>query len=64
MPSKREKSFTQVWRDSTWMTAQLVFNALVWENKWRLWGVSKKHNKSHETGEPEKTGVDWQMVEQ
>jgi hypothetical protein len=60
----------KAWRDSIWTNAQLVFNSLVWDNDWRLWGSSKKltlimrKKKSEEIyDDPEKTQIEWQRTE-
>lgn len=56
------KYMIKAWSDSDWTTAQLVFNALVWANKWRLWGSSKKITKVM-SSQPRKSIVDWQLAE-
>ena len=57
------KYMVKAWRDSKWTTAQLVFNSLVWDNNWRLWGSSKNLTIIMRNGKPEKTGIDWQLTE-
>lgn len=62
------KYMVKAWRDSTWTTAQLVFNALVWDNDWRLWGSSKNltvimRKCEFEETEFEETEIEWQRTE-
>jgi hypothetical protein len=64
------RCMVKAWRDSTWTTAQLVFNSRVWANDWRLWGSSKKltiimrKNQSEEIfGDSEETEIVWQRTE-
>lgn len=57
------KYMIKAWRDSTWTTAQLVFNALVWDNHWRLWGASGSISDVMQKGAPTKTGINWQKTE-
>ena len=57
------KYMIKSWADSKWTTAQLVFNALVWDNNWRMWGASKKLSKIMKSYDPEKTDIEWQKTE-
>jgi len=64
------KYMVKAWRDSTWTTPQLVFNALVWDNDWRLWGSSKnltvimrKKEPEKEFDDPEEIEIEWQRTE-
>lgn len=57
------KYMIKAWRDSEWTTAQLIFNSLVWNNEWRLWGSSKNLTTIMRNGKPIKTEIDWQLTE-
>jgi hypothetical protein len=57
------KYMVKGWGDSKWTTAQLVFNALVWDNGWRLWDSSKGIKEIMKIGQPEKSKIDWQLSE-
>lgn len=57
------KYMVKAWKDGKWTTAQLVFNALVWKNGWRLWGSTRDITEIMKRHAPEKTEIDWQLTE-
>ena len=57
------KYMVKAWRDSTWTTTQLVFNALVWDNDWRLWGSSKNLTEIMRKSDTNENEIEWQLTE-
>lgn len=57
------KYLVKSWIDSDWTTGQLVFNAIVWENDYRLWGASTRLSKIMRRSKPEPLDVEWQKTE-
>lgn len=57
------KYMVKAWGDSTWTTAQLVFNALAWEHSWRLWGSSADITAVMKRPPKEPENVEWQTTE-
>ena len=57
------KYMIKSWKDSRWTTAQLVFNAVVKKNNWKLWGSTSDITEIMKRDAPPKTGIDWHKTE-
>lgn len=57
------KYMIKSWHDTEWTTAQFVFNALCHEYRWRMWGATKHITMIIRRESPEKSGIEWQLVE-